>query len=122
QCSPRRALHAGLRPGPFPDRAASLLPGLLAVTRTGLTPAGDNELMFGSGHTLAPPPNRWAHVALPPERDSGMVARSPTSLALSQPASPSLEVDLGQPAAGAARARPPYAFASSRGFCITAHC
>ena len=49
-CSPRRAFDAGLRPGPFPDRAASLLPGLLAATRTGLTPAGDDELMFGSGH------------------------------------------------------------------------
>ena len=39
----------GLRPGPFPDRAASLLPGLLAATRTGLTPAGGGELMLGSG-------------------------------------------------------------------------
>ena len=36
--------HAGLRPDPFPDRAASLLPGLLAATGTGLTPAGDDEL------------------------------------------------------------------------------
>ena len=44
------AFGAGLRPDPFPDRAASLLPGLLAATRTGLTPAGDDELMFGSGH------------------------------------------------------------------------
>src|SRR6266540_6799564 len=43
-CSPRRALDARLRPGPSPDRAASLLPGLLAATRTGLTPAGDDEL------------------------------------------------------------------------------
>jgi hypothetical protein len=42
---PNGALDAGLRPGPFPDRAASLLPGLLAATRTGLTPAGDDELM-----------------------------------------------------------------------------
>jgi hypothetical protein len=42
---PCRALDAGLRPGPFPDRPASLLPGLLAATRTGLTPAGDDELM-----------------------------------------------------------------------------
>src|SRR6266700_5967011 len=41
---PYRASDAGLRPGPFPDRAASLLPGLLAATRTGLTPAGDDEL------------------------------------------------------------------------------
>src|SRR3954462_11841562 len=43
---PRRALDAGLRPGPFPDQAASLLPGLLAATRTGLTPAGHDELML----------------------------------------------------------------------------
>jgi hypothetical protein len=43
---PNGALDAGLRPGPFPDRAASLLPGLLAATRTGLTPAGDDELML----------------------------------------------------------------------------
>ena len=42
--SPIRAFDAGLRPGPFPDRAASLLPGLLAATRTGLSPAGDDEL------------------------------------------------------------------------------
>ena len=41
---PYRAFDAGLRPGPFPDRAASLLPGLLAATRTGLPPAGDDEL------------------------------------------------------------------------------
>src|SRR5215210_2803310 len=41
-----RAFDAGLRPGPFPGRAASLLPGLLAATRTGLTPAGDDELML----------------------------------------------------------------------------
>src|SRR3954452_14229094 len=39
-----RAFVAGLRPDPFPDRTASLLPGLLAATRTGLTPAGDDEL------------------------------------------------------------------------------
>ena len=41
---PYRAFDAGLRPDPFPDRAASLLPGLLAATRTGLTPASDDEL------------------------------------------------------------------------------
>jgi hypothetical protein len=39
-----RAFDTGLRPGPFPDRAASLLPGLLAATRTGLPPASDDEL------------------------------------------------------------------------------
>src|ERR1019366_916660 len=38
-----RAADAGLRPDPFPDRAANLLPGLLAATRTGLTPASDDE-------------------------------------------------------------------------------
>src|SRR5881628_1603192 len=41
---PTGAFDAGLRPGPFPDQTASLLPGLLAATRTGLTPAGDDEL------------------------------------------------------------------------------
>ena len=45
-CSPKGAFDAGLRPDPSPDRAASLLPGLLTATRTGLTPAGDNELML----------------------------------------------------------------------------
>ena len=39
-----RAFDTGLRPDPFPDRAASLLPGLLAATRTGLPPASDDEL------------------------------------------------------------------------------
>ena len=42
--SPMRAFDAGLRPGPFPGQAASLLPGLLAATRTGLPPASDDEL------------------------------------------------------------------------------
>src|ERR1022692_2299151 len=39
-----RAFDAGLRPRPFPGETASLLPGLLAATRTGLPPAGDDEL------------------------------------------------------------------------------
>jgi hypothetical protein len=39
-----KASDTGLRPGPFPDRAASLLPGLLAAIRTGLSPAGEDEL------------------------------------------------------------------------------
>ena len=43
--SPIRAFDAGLRPRPFPGETASLLPGLLAATRTGLTPAGNNKLM-----------------------------------------------------------------------------
>src|SRR6266487_5038007 len=54
--SPNGAFDAGLRPDPLPDRVPSLLPGLLAATRTRLTPAGGDELMFGSGHH-APPPN-----------------------------------------------------------------
>jgi hypothetical protein len=41
---PCRASDAGLRPRPFPDEAASLLPGLLAATRTGLPPASNDEL------------------------------------------------------------------------------
>jgi len=60
-----RALDAGLRPGPFPDRTASLLPGLLAATRTGLTPAGDDELTNSNIHHGATPrchlPFCWAH-------------------------------------------------------------
>jgi hypothetical protein len=46
-----RAFDAGLRPGPFPDQAASLLPGSLATTRTGLTPAGDDELVTRLDHS-----------------------------------------------------------------------
>ena len=46
--SPNGAFDAGLRPDPFPDQTASLLPGLLAATRTGLTPAGDDELLTRS--------------------------------------------------------------------------
>src|SRR6266496_5577800 len=59
-CSPRRAFDAGLRPDQLPGRAASLLPGLLAATRTGLTPAGDDELALDqvtSQHHL----QLWAH-------------------------------------------------------------
>src|SRR3954462_12722280 len=50
---PCRAFDTGLRPDPFPDRAASLLPGLLAATRTGLPPASDDELT-----TTDQPPTR----------------------------------------------------------------
>ena len=42
--SPRMGIRHWLRPRPFPDEAASLLPGSLAATRTGLTPASDDEL------------------------------------------------------------------------------
>ena len=41
---PTGAFDTGLRPDPFPSRAASLLPGLLAATRTGLPPASNDEL------------------------------------------------------------------------------
>lgn len=47
--SPKWAFDAGLRPGLFLDQAASLLPGILVFTRTGLAPAGDDEL---SGRTF----------------------------------------------------------------------
>src|SRR3954462_10831737 len=50
---PCRAFDTGLRPDPFPHRAASLLPGLLAATRTGLPPASDDELT-----TTDQPPTR----------------------------------------------------------------
>ena len=43
-----RACDAGLQRRTFPSDAASLLPGLLAATRTGLTPAGDDELPITS--------------------------------------------------------------------------
>jgi hypothetical protein len=35
-----------LRPDPFLDRAASLLPGLLAAPRPGLTSPGDDEFVL----------------------------------------------------------------------------
>src|SRR5690242_20131581 len=54
------AFDTGLRPRPFPDRAASLLPGLLAATRTGLTPASDDELTTRD-QLHRPPPVCWAH-------------------------------------------------------------
>src|SRR3954447_12435800 len=50
---PCSAFDTGLRPDPFPARAASLLPGLLAATRTGLPPASDDELT-----TTDQPPTR----------------------------------------------------------------
>ena len=58
--SPERAFDAGPRPRPFPDDTASLLPGLLAATRTGLPPAGDDELTNNKIHhddyvTVSPP-------------------------------------------------------------------
>jgi hypothetical protein len=57
---PPKGSYAGLRPDPFPDQAASLLPGLLAATRTGLTPAGDDELALDEV-TYKHHPQLWAH-------------------------------------------------------------
>jgi hypothetical protein len=42
---PKGAFDAGLRRRAFPPDAASLLPGLLAATRTGLSPAGGHALV-----------------------------------------------------------------------------
>ncbi len=49
----------GFDPPPFPDRTARLLPSLLVATRTGLTPAGDDELMLVSATRY--PLQLWAH-------------------------------------------------------------
>jgi hypothetical protein len=62
----------GFDPGPLPDQAVSLLPRLLAATRTGLTPASDDELeqkdhpVTSTGHL----PFRWAH------ETSGLAAKN----------------------------------------------
>lgn len=55
--APRRDFDAGLQRRAFPPGAASLLPGALVLTGAGLPPAGGCELMFRSGHVMAPPPN-----------------------------------------------------------------
>jgi hypothetical protein len=57
---PKGLSTLGFDPTPFPGRAASLLPGLLAATRTGLTPAGDNELMLD--HELHLDLQLWTHL------------------------------------------------------------
>jgi hypothetical protein len=75
---PKGAFDAGLRPGPFPDQAASLLPGLLAATRTGLTPAGDDELMSDRDHIIDL--RLWAHSdVLCRHRSKGAHAYKPRS-------------------------------------------
>src|SRR5215211_5415319 len=61
---PKGAFDAGLRRRAFPPDAASLLPGLLAATRTGLPPAGNDELMLDqvtSNNHL----QLWAHAGFP---------------------------------------------------------
>src|SRR6478735_3073407 len=90
QLLPQRAFDTGLRPGPFPTRAASLLPGLLTATRTGLTPASDDEreqqITPSRGHL----PFHWAHQRFsPPEgalqphmaRDFDQTRRRPARIA-----------------------------------------
>jgi hypothetical protein len=59
-CSPTRAFDAALRRRGFPPDNGSLLPGSLATTRTGLTPAGDDELPTESDQLMIPP-SLWAH-------------------------------------------------------------
>ena len=61
---PRRMLDAALRPRAFPPATGSLLPGLLAATRTGPTPAGDDELAVRSRSNHRPP-TFWAHPQSP---------------------------------------------------------
>ena len=62
--SPARAFDAGLRRRAFPPDAASLLPGLLAATRTGLSPAGDDELAM-SDQLNSITSIFWAHIPTP---------------------------------------------------------
>src|SRR6266496_3251417 len=51
--SPYRAFDAALRRRAFPPDAGSLLPGLLAATRTGLAPAGGGELAGTPDHVTS---------------------------------------------------------------------
>ncbi len=60
-CSPKGAFATGLRPRPFPTEAASLLPGLLTATRTGLTPASDDEHEPSDHPVTRHLQFRWAH-------------------------------------------------------------
>ena len=50
-----RAFDTALRRRTFPPDAGSLLPGPLAATRTGLTPAGNDELPTESDHVITQP-------------------------------------------------------------------
>jgi hypothetical protein len=47
-----RAFDVALRRRAFPPDTGNLLPGSLTTTRTGLTPAGDDELQHESGHVI----------------------------------------------------------------------
>jgi len=98
--SPSRAFDAGLRPGPFPGQAASLLPGSLAITRTGLSPASGDELTDTTKHhgtrSRCHLPSCWAH------RKSALVRTSRSS-------TPTAGTVCWVVAARAARSRPPRA-------------
>jgi hypothetical protein len=63
---PKGALDAALQHRAFPPGTGSLLPGLLAATRTGLPPAGGHELARESPQrdhllVIAVHPRCWAH-------------------------------------------------------------
>ncbi|MGH3798452.1 MAG: DNA glycosylase AlkZ-like family protein, partial [Pseudonocardiaceae bacterium] len=84
---PSRAFDTGLRPDPFPSRAASLLPGLLAATRTGLTPASDDELT-----TEDQPPTQSTSYLLG-ARTKLIAADVKTGLAIARPQLERIDVD-----------------------------
>ena len=58
-----RAFDTALRRRTFPPDAGSLLPGPLAATRTGLAPAGNDELPTESDHVITQPLSncRWQY-------------------------------------------------------------
>ena len=75
---PLQGFDAEFRRRAFPP-AASLLPGLLAATRTGLPPAGEDELTNGKIRcyvTASPPALLGAQDSRPRRRTSAMPLRS----------------------------------------------
>ena len=56
---PEGLLTLGFDPARFQTKPPACYPGLLAATRTGLTPAGDDELMLD--HDLHIDLQLWAH-------------------------------------------------------------
>ena len=63
----------GFDPTRFRDRAASLLPGLLAAARTGLSPAGDDALMLDQ-LIIRPPPTLGARTIWAKQMLVGLIA------------------------------------------------
>ena len=84
-----RAFDTALRRRTFPPDAGSLLPGPLAATRTGLTPAGNDELPTESDHVITQPlSNCRAYSRVPWNFGGGPVSirlRSPASLCTTGP-------------------------------------